>query len=279
MSISTLAVVGVGLLGGSVALAARRRGVVRRVIGVDRDDAVLHRACAGGILDEASPEVAAAAAVADLVVVCVPVDVIASQVLLAASACRPGTLLTDVGSTKQAIVEAIRHRLPPGAAFVGSHPLAGSEKNGADHADADLFEDRLVVLTPMPEVEASAVGQVSDFWQALGARVQVLGPEEHDRAVALTSHLPHLLAAALAGTLPTELDELTATGFRDVTRVAAGSPRLWGPILQANRQAVLDALARLEAQLEHFRRALAEDDRAALERMLEAGKRGRDRLA
>jgi prephenate dehydrogenase len=273
-----LAVVGVGLLGGSVALAARRRGVVRHVIGVDRDVAALDRACASGILDEASADIATAAVAADLVVVCTPVDVIASQVLIAAAASRPGTLLTDVGSTKAKIVAAITGRLPAGVVFIGSHPLAGSHRNGPEHACADLFEGRLVVLTPTPAADNAAVAELCAFWEALGARVRLMEAEEHDRAVALTSHLPHLLAAALAGILPPELDELTATGFRDTTRLAAGLPELWTAILQANRDAVLTGLDRLEAQLRCFRRALADDDRNALDTLLKTGKRARDRL-
>jgi prephenate dehydrogenase len=273
-----LAVVGVGLLGGSVALAARRRGVASRVVGVDRAPNALDYALATGVLDDGSPEIAPATAAADIVVVCTPVDVIASHVLTAAAAARPGTVLTDVGSTKGNVVAALRGRLPSGVAFIGGHPLAGSHHNGPAHASADLFEGRLVVLTPTPETDTAALQRLCDFWQALGARVRLMGAEEHDRAVALTSHLPHLLAAALAGILPPELDDLTATGFRDTTRLAAGLPGLWTAILQANRGAILAALDQLEGQLQRFRRTLTEEVARDLRSLLESGKIARDRL-
>jgi prephenate dehydrogenase len=277
MRTTTLVVVGVGLIGGSLGLGARRRGAVARVVGVDRGP-VLDRALARGILDEACLDLPSAAACADLVVFCTPVDVIASQVLAAASACRPGTVLTDTGSTKAAIVREVRGRPPAGVAFVGGHPLAGSEKHGPDHADADLFDGRLVILTPEGGADEEAARRVAAFWQALGAKVRRMGAEEHDRALALTSHLPHLLASALAGVLPPGLSDLTATGFRDTTRLAAGDPTLWAGIFQSNRAAVLAALDRLEGQLNRFREALAAGDRAALEALLREGKQARDLL-
>jgi prephenate dehydrogenase len=278
MTPRTLAIVGVGLIGGSVGLAARRRRAAARVLGVDRDADVLRRARQRGALDEACAEVPAAAAVADLVVFCTPVDAVAAQVLAAAPACRPGTVLTDAGSTKAAIVRAVEGRLPPAVPFVGGHPLAGSEKQGPEHADPDLFRDRLVVLTPAPSTDEGAVGRVAAFWQSLGARVERLSPEGHDRALALTSHLPHLVASALAGLLPPELAGLTATGFRDTTRVAAGDSALWAAIFEANRADLLAALGRLDGRLEEFRRALEGGDRAAIVELLNAGRHARAAL-
>jgi prephenate dehydrogenase len=279
MRFANLVLVGVGLIGGSIALAARRRGAAGRVVGVDRDPAALEHALAEGILDEARPDLAGAAAAADLVVVCTPVDHIPALVLAAAAACRPGTLLTDAGSTKAGIVEAVRGRLPPGVAFVGSHPLAGSEKHGPGHACADLFEGRLVVLTPSADADDGALSRLRGFWQTLGARVRLMEARAHDRALALTSHLPHLLASALAGALPPDLDELTATGFRDTTRLAAGNPTVWTAIFRANREALLDALDLFEAQLDRFRKAVAAGDEAALNALLQTGKTARGRLA
>jgi prephenate dehydrogenase len=278
MAFANLVLVGVGLIGGSVGLAARRRGLADRVVGVDRDPAALGQALAAGILDEACPDLARAAAGADLIVVCTPVDHIPARVLEAAAACRPGTLLTDVGSTKAGIVEAVRGRLPPGVAFVGSHPLAGSEKHGPAHARPNLFDGSLVVLTPAADADDNALSRLRGFWQGLGARVRLMEAREHDRALALTSHLPHLLASALAGVLPPDLYELTATGFRDTTRLAAGNPALWTAIFAANRDAVLDALDLFEDQLRRFRGALAAADEATLNALLQVGKTIRDRL-
>jgi prephenate dehydrogenase len=239
---------------------------------------VRDHALAAGILDQAWDDPAAAARSADLVVVCTPVDHIPSGILAAASACRPGAVVTDVGSTKSAIVEAVRGGLPPGVGFVGSHPLAGSEKNGPEHARADLFDGRLVVLTPTPDSGEGPLAAVRSFWEALGARVRLMEAAEHDRALALTSHLPHLLASALASTLPPDLYELTATGFADTTRLASGNTALWTAIFQANREGVLAALDLFDETLARFRQALAAGDAAALNALLQLGKTVRDRL-
>jgi prephenate dehydrogenase len=273
-----LTIVGVGLLGGSVALAARRRGMAERIVGVDRSLASLERALRAGLIDEGSLDLADGVREADLVVFCTPVDCIAQQALSAGLVCRPGCLLTDVGSTKGEIVRQVERTLLDHVSFVGSHPLAGSEKSGAEHASAGLFKERLVVVTPTDWTPADAVHQICVFWQELGARVRLMGPEEHDRAVALTSHLPHLLASALAGILPAELAELTATGFRDTTRLAGGSPGLWRAILLANRDALLAALDQLGGQLDRFRAALLQGDEAAIERLLEDGRQSRENL-
>lgn len=279
MCINTLVVVGVGLIGGSIALAARCRGVASRVIGVDRQPEALERALRDGLLDEAQAQVSDAVGAADLIVFCTPVDSIAAQVLEASAFCRPGTLLTDTGSTKAAIDRAVHGRLPAGIEYIGSHPLAGSEKHGPAHASAHLLEGRLVIVTPEADATDNALSQIRDFWTALGARVQVMGAEEHDRALALTSHLPHLLSSALAGILPPELYDLTATGFRDTTRLAAGQPGLWSGIFRANREHVLAALDQLEEQLQHFREALLQEDVIALENLLRQGKKVRDDLS
>ena len=278
MRISTLAIVGIGLLGGSIALAARRRNVAARIVGVDRQSETRNRAVSEGILDEAHSDLPSAAA-ADLLVFCTPVDCIAAQVVEASSYCRPGTLLTDVGSTKAAIVRDVRGRLPAGVEFVGSHPLAGSEKHGLAHAGTHLLEGRLVVVTPTVDTTDNALLRIRDFWTALGARVQVMDAGEHDRALALTSHLPHLLSSALAGILPPEWYGLTATGFRDTTRLAAGPPNLWSAIFHANRTHLLTALDGLEEQLRHFREALLAENRDALERLLQQGKKIREDLS
>lgn len=278
MKIDTLTIVGVGLIGGSIGLAARLRGVARHVVGVGRQRASLDEARTVGAIDEASLDLAAAVHRAEVAVFCTPVDRIAEQVLAAAPGCGPGTLLTDAGSTKSAIVRQIDGRLPPGVAFVGSHPLAGSEKRGPRHADADLFLGRLTVLTRSPHTNPVALERTATFWQALGSRVTVMTPEEHDQALALTSHLPHLLAAALAGILPRSLTYLTATGFRDTTRIAAGDPGLWRAIFLHNRGALLEMMQTLGSRLAEFRAALEKGDGDALDELLAQAKEVRDAL-
>ncbi|MBI3822435.1 MAG: prephenate dehydrogenase/arogenate dehydrogenase family protein [Planctomycetes bacterium] len=274
MLVPTLTIVGVGLIGGSIGLAAQKRGVARRVIGFGRDPGKLAAACKLGAITESADDLATAVRAADLVVFCTPVDRIIDQVHDAAPYAKPAAIFTDAGSTKRAIVRAA----PPGVAFVGGHPLAGSEKKGAEHAHADLFVDRWTVLTPTEQTLIPALEAVSVFWKALGAHIRTMTPEDHDQALACTSHLPHLVASALAGILPVEWRDLTATGFRDMTRLAAGAPEVWTPIFQHNRQAVLDALARLDERLAAFRRALTDNDAATMDQFLAQAKKVRDAL-
>ena len=278
MQFDTLTIVGVGLIGGAIGLAAKKRGVVRRVIGVGRDQGKLDQARALGAIDESTLALAKGATEADLSIFATPVDHIAAQVIEAAAHCKAGALLTDAGSTKRAIVDAVESRLPAHVQFVGGHPLAGSEKKGVESAHADLFVERWTVLTPTPKTSSESLRRLSAFWNALGARVRIMTPEEHDRALALTSHLPHLVAAALAGMLPGHWTELTATGFRDTTRIAGGDPALWTPIFEHNRAAVLAALEQLEERLRVFRQALTANDWQLIDQLLTQGKRMRDAL-
>jgi prephenate dehydrogenase len=278
MFVDTLTVVGVGLIGGSIGLAVRERGLARRVVGVGRSRDSVDRAVASGAIDEGFVDAVPAVRSADLVVICTPVDLIALQVLDLAPHCRPDTLFTDAGSTKSAIVRAVESNMLNAVRFVGSHPLAGSEKRGAENGDGRLFQGRVAVVTRTEHTDPAALQSVCAFWQALGSRVRVMNPEEHDRALALTSHLPHVMAAALAGALPEELFELAATGFRDTTRVAGGDPSIWTPILAQNRAAVLDSLATLRERLELFRQALETGNAGQIDGLLSQAKRRRDAL-
>jgi prephenate dehydrogenase len=278
MKLKTLTIVGVGLIGGSIGLAARQRGLAEHILGAGRQQGSLDRARSVGAIDEGSIDLVAAVRRADFAVFCTPVDHLVEQVLAAAPGCAAGTVLTDAGSTKAAIVHGIEGQMPPGVAFVGSHPLAGSEKRGPEHADPRLFQDRLTVVTRTDRTDTKALERTAEFWQGLGSRVRIMTPEEHDRALALTSHLPHLLASALAGLLPPALHDLTATGFRDTTRVAAGDPSLWTGIFMQNRAAVLDELGRLGARLHEFQQALATADLPTLDALLAQAKRIRDAL-
>ena len=279
MQLNVLTIVGVGLIGGSIGLAAKRRGVARQVRGLGRQQSSLDRALKIGAIDAAFLDEKAALSDADLVVVCTPVDQIAEQVLRFAPHCKPDAVLTDAGSTKATIVERVESQRPAsGPWFVGTHPLAGSEKRGPEFADADLFQGRWTVVTPTPHTQSGALGKTIAFWTALGSRIRIMAPGEHDRALALTSHLPHLLAAALAGTLPPELHELTATGFRDTTRIAAGDPGLWSAIFLHNRTPLLDTLARFGDKLQALTTALQQQDRSTIEQLLRQAKEARDAL-
>lgn len=262
--IRRLAIVGVGLLGGSVAKAARERGLASEIVGVGRDAARLEPARLDGTLDRITTDLAAGVRDADLVVVGAPVLAIPALLAALAEVSGPETIVTDVGSTKRAIVAAAaglaRDR---SLRFVGSHPMAGSERSGYPHARADLFHGATVIVTPTETTEPAAVKTVTALWEAVGAgRVVTLDPEVHDRAVAAISHLPHLAAFALVDAVerfePGAFD-VAARGFRDTTRVAAADPVMWEEIFLANR----DALA---AGLDVFRAALAD-----LARLIERG--------
>lgn len=280
MLFDQITIVGVGLIGGSVGLAAKARGVARRVVGVDHDADALRTAERRGAIDTGTPILRDGLAFAQLVVVCTPVDRIAEVIVAAAGHAGPA-LYTDTGSVKGGLYEAVHRSLPDGAEFVPAHPLAGAEKNGVEHARADLFANRVTVVTPDDLAGADAnrdVRAVEAFWTALGSRVVRTSPAEHDRVLAATSHLPHAVASAVAGVTRPEWLALSAGGFRDVTRVAAGDPRLWAAIFEANRASVLAALGAFADRLTEFRALLEAGDRAGLERWLAEGKVVRDAL-
>ncbi|WP_020471234.1 prephenate dehydrogenase [Zavarzinella formosa] len=278
MLFDTLAIVGVGLLGGSVGLAAKARGLSRHVVGIGRTPANLNRAKELGILDSFTTNLAEGVSSADIIVVCSPVDLIAAHVLEAAKAAKPGALLTDVGSTKGNIVRDVEAKLPPGVDFVGAHPLAGSEKQGAEFARVDLFDGRMCVLTPTANTKPAAKERATLFWQTIGSQVRTLSPEEHDLALATTSHLPHYIAALLARQLPEAWRPFAATGFRDTTRIAAGDPHLWTAIASENTLAISHALDVFAGQLETLREAVLNQNTAELGRLLTEAKRVRDAL-
>ncbi|HZZ28722.1 MAG TPA: prephenate dehydrogenase/arogenate dehydrogenase family protein, partial [Pirellulales bacterium] len=210
--------------------------------------------------------------------VCTPVGEIAGHILQAAAAAPDRALLTDAGSTKAAIVSKIEAALPAGKHFVGSHPLAGSEKKGVQFAQADLFENRVVVITPTTRTSPADLQAVTDLWSSLGANLLTMSPEVHDQILAGTSHVPHVIASALAGTTPQADLPLTAGGWRDVTRIAAGDPALWAQILLENRVNVLKSLAGFETKVAAFRSAIERGDTASLRALLTEGKQVRDAL-
>lgn len=269
----TVAIVGVGLIGGSIGLAVRERRLAGKVIGIGRRESSLDAAKKAGAIDVGTTELADGVADADLVVVSTPVDLVAKFVVEAAAVCRSGALLTDAGSTKEAIVATVDAQLAANKAeprFVGSHPLAGDHRTGVTHARADLLAGRKVVVTPTAASDRGAVADVGAFWRALGAEVVEMRPAEHDAALAATSHLPHLVAAALAAATPAELLPLAASGWRDTTRIAGGDGELWRPIFATNRRYVLEALDRFENVASEIRAALEAGDDQLLLQVLEA---------
>jgi prephenate dehydrogenase len=277
---NNVAIIGVGLIGGSIGLALRRRGLVKEVVGIGRQQSgpSLEKAKQLGAITASATDIQQGVAGADVVVVCTPVREIADHVLQAAEAARDGALLTDAGSTKAALIAKVEMGLSPGKRFVGSHPLAGSEKKGVQFASADLFENRVTIITPTERTKAADVQAAFDFWSALGSQVLTMSPDVHDQALAATSHVPHLISAAVAGTTPPADLPLTAGGWRDVTRIAGGDPALWTQILLENRAHVLKSLAGFEKKVAAFRLAIERGDAAQLHALLTEGKQVRDAL-
>ncbi|MCA9228095.1 MAG: prephenate dehydrogenase/arogenate dehydrogenase family protein [Planctomycetales bacterium] len=280
MTWDTVAIVGVGLIGGSIGRALLERGLARRVVGIGRRESTLAVAREVGAVSETTTDLAAGVAEARLIVIGTPVELVAGHACEAARHAPDGALITDVGSTKQAIVEGVARLVEQGhfagARFVGSHPLAGSEKAGAAFSQSDLFEDRTVAVTPAGFNADEEIDAVERFWRSLGANVLRMTAAEHDEAVAASSHLPHLAASAVAAATPAECLPLAASGWAGTTRVAAGDPELWRQILSENRRHVLNALARLQQELAAYQRALESNDQTTLLQLLEAGKQRRD---
>jgi prephenate dehydrogenase len=273
LRIEKLVVAGVGLIGGSFALALKQAGVVGRVVGLGRTRRSLERAVELGVIDEAADDAGAALANADLVMLAMPVGQTAAVLARIASHLGPGAVVTDAGSTKRDVIDAARATLA-GAfpRFVPGHPIAGAETSGADAARAELFRGRKTVLTPVPETDPRAAALVAAAWRACGADVREMPADEHDRVFAAVSHLPHLLAFALVHDVAAQpnaatLFDYAASGFRDFTRIASSHPEMWRDICIANRESLDAALARYQSELESLRRLLAAGDAEAIERI------------
>jgi prephenate dehydrogenase len=275
----TVAIVGVGLIGGSIGLALRERRLAERVVGIGWRKTSLRRAKEVGAVTNYTLSIQQGVAEADVIVVATPLAQIVDEVSRVATHCPPAALITDAGSTKAEIVRQLSSSLPRDARFVGSHPLAGSEKSGVRAASPKLFEGRVVVVTPTGASPDGAAAEIGDFWSSLGATVFVMSPEKHDEIVAATSHLPHLLASLIAHSTPQPALPLTATGWQDTTRIAAGDPELWTQILLDNRENVLKSLARFEKTMKRAHAALTKSDAKSLRRLLTEAKVIRDGAA
>ncbi len=276
----TVAVLGLGLLGGSVAHATRIRGLARRVVGIGRRRETADLALARGIVDEVRLDPAEGARGADLLVLATPVASMARVLEQAAPSLRAGALVTDVGSVKQPLVESLPALLPEGVTYVGAHPMAGSHESGLEHARADLLEAATCVITPTEGAEqARACDRIASFFEALGARVVRRHPSVHDAEVAWVSHVPHAAAFAFSHALegaPAAAGELRGGGFRDFTRIARSDPDLWADILVQNQKALAGPLRDTAEALATLARLVEAGDGEAVHRFLAAA---RDTLA
>lgn len=266
----SVALVGLGLIGSSIARGVRETVPGVRLQGYDSDAAVRSRARELRLADVVADDPAEAVRGADLVILCVPVGAMAAAAQAIARGLKPDAIVSDVGSCKAPVGRALRAALP-GAMIIPGHPIAGTEKSGPEAGFAALFRGRWCILTPEPQVDGQAVDRLADFWRALGAKVEIMDAERHDLVLAVTSHLPHLIAFTIVGTA-SHLEEVTegevikysAGGFRDFTRIAASDPTMWRDVFLANRDAVLEALGHFQDDLDGLVAAMRSDDGTAL---------------
>jgi len=273
-----VAIIGVGLIGGSIGLGLKQRGLADKIIGVGRRQESLDRALACGAIDNATLELEAGVSNADVVIVATPVARVTEDIRQVLKLAPTSAWVTDVASTKASICAAFEADPSESDRFVGSHPLAGDHRSGPEHARADLFVNKTVVLTPTTSTPAAIVTLAQAFWEAIGARVVQMPPADHDSALATTSHLPHLIASALAFNTPEKWLPLAATGWADTTRIAAADPDLWTQIFLDNQTDVVATLDNLILQLQSIRSDLATADNDAILKFLQQAKRTRDAL-
>ncbi len=279
-----MTVCGVGLIGGSLAMVARREGLAGEIVGLGRTQKNLDLALERKIVDRATQDPAVAARDADLVVLAVPVHTIPEAFAAMAPYLARNAVVTDVGSVKAWVVRELEPRLGPAMALVAAHPVAGRETTGAVAADPELFRDRRLIITPSARSTPEAIGKVETLWRATGARVERMEPGVHDQLLARASHLPQIVASALGAALADErvggmlAAEFGASGLRDTTRIAASSPEIWRDICLTNRDAIVSALQLYRATFDEFLTMVERGDGAALEALFERGRKIRERL-
>ncbi len=258
-----VALIGIGLIGSSISHACRRAGLARSVVGSARTPQTVATALKLGIIDEGYASAREAAEGADLVILCVPVGLCGAIAKEIAPVLKPGAILTDVGSVKGSIVRDVAPHVPAGVHFVAGHPIAGTEQSGPESGFAELFDGRWCILTPEAGTDAAAVEKLKLFWQKLGSNVEIMSPDHHDLVLAITSHLPHLIAFNIVNTAAhlervtdSEVIKFSAGGFRDFTRIAASDPVMWRDVFLNNKDAVLEMLGRFSEDLTALQRAI-----------------------
>jgi cyclohexadieny/prephenate dehydrogenase len=269
-----IALIGIGLIGSSIALAARRQGLVEVISISTRKQETLDEARELGLGDVYTLDAAEAVRGADLVIICTPVGAYEGVIKAVAPALEPGAILSDVGSVKGHVVKVLEQHVPDGVSFIPGHPIAGTEHSGPSAGFAELFAGRWCVLTPGPEVDPAKTEKLAGFWRAMGSQVEVMDAQHHDMVLAITSHIPHLVAYNIVGTVAdleaatqSEVIKFSASGFRDFTRIAASDPVMWRDVFLTNRDAVLEMLGRFSEDLSVLQRAVRTGDGPALEAM------------
>lgn len=269
-----VAIVGTGLIGGSLGLAIKKKRIAAEVVGVSRRMSSILLAKKMGAIDAGSTDFSIIRG-SDLVILSIPVHVILDSAQKLSRFCAEGAIVTDVGSAKEEIVLKLEKFFPN---FLGSHPLAGSEKRGVAHADGGIFRGSLCILTPTKKTASAVLKRIKALWKVLGARIAELSPKAHDRILSLTSHLPHVAAFSLIESVPQEFFKFSAGGLRDTTRIAGSDALLWADIFLSNRGNIISAISALEKNIRGIKSALSTKDRGALERILKKAKEKREKL-
>jgi cyclohexadieny/prephenate dehydrogenase len=258
-----IAIIGMGLIGSSIAQAAREKKLAGHITAIDSCAAVTKRIKELGFADTTTTNVAKGVEGADLVILCVPVGVNGKVAKAMAKGLKAGAIVSDVGSVKAAVVKAVQPHVPDGVHFVPAHPVAGTEHSGPDAGFASLFDGKWCILTPPEATDSAAVEKIEAFWKAIGSKVEIMTPEHHDLVLAVTSHIPHLIAYNIVGTADdlaavtkSEVIKFSAGGFRDFTRIAASDPTMWRDVFLHNREAVLEVLGRFQEDLFSLQRAI-----------------------
>ena len=266
-----VALIGLGLIGSSIAWASKRNDLAGEIVGYARSPETRARAAELGFCDRVVDSAAEAARDADLVIVCVPVGACGGVAAEIAPALKPGAIVTDVGSTKRSVIDAMQPHLPPQAHFIPGHPMAGTEHSGPDSGFAELYDNRWCILTPLEDTDADALQRLIDFWTGLGANVEAMNPDHHDLVVAVTSHVPHAIAYTMCGVADDmnrvtdrEVVQFSAAGFRDFTRIAASDPTMWRDVFLNNKDATIEVLGRFVEELMGLQRAIRTGDGAHL---------------
>ncbi|MCC7304851.1 MAG: prephenate/arogenate dehydrogenase family protein [Alphaproteobacteria bacterium] len=272
-------IIGLGLIGSSVARALKQKGLAGRIIAGDIDKDVCRKVLDLGIADSATADIRKSVSGSDLVVLCIPAGVFAKVGEEIGPALKPGAIVTDVCSVKGQVIEALAPHIPESVHFVPAHPIAGTENSGPEAGFAELFEGRWCILTPTPETSIAAVEKTTQFWEACGCRMEFMDPERHDLVLAITSHLPHLIAYTIVGTaaeleddIKSEVSQYSASGFRGFTRIAASDPVVWRDVFLNNREAVLEILQRFTEDLTAMQKAIRRGDGKYLQEVFTKGR-------
>ncbi|MGB4056534.1 MAG: prephenate/arogenate dehydrogenase family protein [Alphaproteobacteria bacterium] len=262
-----IAIIGQGLIGSSLTRALRRADIAGTLVAADIDSKVCERVRALGYAHEVTSDIQSAVVGADMVVLAVPVGACGAVGEIIGAALRPGAVVTDTGSVKQAVIDALKPHIPESVHLVPGHPIAGTEHSGPEAGFAELFEGRWSILTPLPDSDIRAVEKVTALWESCGAKIEIMSPQHHDLVLGITSHLPHLIAYTIVGTanqleddMKSEVIKFSASGFRDFTRIAASDPVMWRDVFLNNKNAVLEILQRFSEDLTAMQKAIRRGD-------------------